>query len=266
MDDRALALRLHAACSIATEAGALARRLFLERPQGDYALKGPQDYLTEADGAVEALVRARLAAVFPDDGMIGEETGGSAAAATWIVDPIDGTANFARGVPHFCVSIGLLVDGRPELGAIAAPMQSELYAARRGQGATLNGRPIRAASTGALAEAVVELGWSPRRPAADYLALTERVLASGASVRRAGSGTLGLAYVAAGRSDGYAELHIRAWDVLAALVLVAEAGGLTSDFFAEPDWLAGAPVLAAAPGIGTALSEMVGISLSPTRS
>ncbi|MCW1838984.1 inositol monophosphatase family protein [Prosthecomicrobium hirschii] len=262
MDDRALNLRLHAACSIAAEAGALARHLFLNRPQGDYALKGPQDYLTEADGAVEALVRERLATVFPDDGMIGEETGGSSAAATWIVDPIDGTANFARGVPHFCVSIGLLVDGRPELGAIAAPMQSELYAARRSRGASLNGRPIRAAATGALSEAVVELGWSPRRPAADYLTMTERVLASGASVRRAGSGTLGLAYVAAGRSDGYAELNIRAWDVLAGLVLVAEAGGLANDFFAGPDWLTGAPVLVAAPGIGAALSEIVGIPLS----
>lgn len=196
MDDRALNLRLHAACSIAAEAGALARHLLLNRPQGDYALKGPQDYLTEADGAVEALVRERLATVFPDDGMIGEETEGAFGGGD-LDRRSDGRHGQFRARRTAFLRLDRASGGRPaELGAIAAPMQSELYAAQHNRGATLNGRPIRAAATRSLSEAVVELGWSPRRPAADYLDRDQngcwlRAPASAGPESR----TLGLAYV-----------------------------------------------------------------------
>src|SRR5271170_4470962 len=154
-------------------------------------LKGAQDWLTEADGAVERFLSDRLTAQFPADGFQGEE-GGKARQGTlrWVVDPIDGTANFARGTPRFCVSLALLEDRTPLIGVLVAPALGETYAARLGGGATLNGAPIRAATTTDLARAAIELGWSPRRPNADYLALFGRVLDTGATVLRGGSGAL----------------------------------------------------------------------------
>ncbi len=231
--------------------------------------KGPQDFVSAADGAVERLLKRRLLAEFPGDGFLGEETGGEetaggaagSGARLWVVDPIDGTANFVRGLPHFCVSVAFLAGGAMTLGAILDPVRGELYFARAGQGATRNGARITVARTEEMSEAMVEIGWSTRVESERYLACVGRALAAGAAVRRGGSGALGLAYVADGRTDAYAELHINAWDCLAGLLLVREAGGLISPFLEAGGLARGAPVLAAAPGIAAAMAELTRIGL-----
>src|SRR5262249_9378906 len=159
------------------------------------------------------------------DSFLGEESGGSVGRDVWVVDPIDGTANFARSIPHFCIAIAFVRDLTTEIGVIYQPVTDELYAARRGAGATRNGETIRVSGIASLTEAVVEAGWSTRRSSDDYLAVLERLPRVGTQVRRAGSGALGLAYVADGRIDAYCELHMNSWDAVAGLLLVQEAGG-----------------------------------------
>jgi myo-inositol-1(or 4)-monophosphatase len=218
--------------------------------------KGPQDYITEVDGEVERLIATRLHAIFPEDGFIGEEGAGRVGkpgAPIWVVDPIDGTSNFARGAPHFCVSMGAVIEREVELGAIFDPMVDELFAARRGGGATLNGVKMRVADTADLKAASVEVGWNMRFGKDNYLDLLGRVVDTGAAVTRSGSGALGLAYVAAGRRDGYVENHMNAWDCVAAIALIREAGGYVSDFLAGEGLRKGNAILAAAPGVKEAL-------------
>jgi myo-inositol-1(or 4)-monophosphatase len=258
----ALIDRFDTAIRLATEAGALALRMRPPPGASSARLKGAQDWLTEADGAVERLLSERLAAAFPADGFQGEE-GGSARTGTlrWVVDPIDGTANFMRGNRRFCVSLGCLEGDTPVIGVIVAPALEEIFAAYTGAGATLNGAPIHAAETTDLARATVELGWSRRRPHEAFLALTDRIIAAGAMPRLGGSGSLGLADVAAGRTDAYVELHINLWDVAAALAILSEAGARVSPFMSGDGATAGNAILACAPGIADALSAATSIAL-----
>lgn len=242
-------------------AGALAAEGFGRQTGRASRMKGPQDFLTETDGAVEAYLRARVAEAFPEDGFLGEETGGVPGDRTWVVDPIDGTANFARAIPHFCVAIGFVADGETRLGAILNPVLDELYVARLGRGAEMNGRPIRVSDTSDIAAASFELGWSNRLPADAYIAAVRSLLDAGGNVRRGACGALGLAYVADGRSDGYAELHMNAWDCVAGLLLVREAGGVTGPFLSLGGLAGGGPVLGAAPGVAAPLSRATGIPL-----
>jgi myo-inositol-1(or 4)-monophosphatase len=245
---------------VTREASELARRLYLDPQSLGVKLKGKQDYITLADGEVERLIVGRIAERFPEDAVLGEEGGAQGTGdAVWIIDPIDGTANFAHRMPHFSISIGFLSGGEPQLGTIAAPMYDEVYRARRGRGAFCNERRMQVAASADMNRAIIELGWSVRRPARAYTAMLERVLGAGATFLRAGSGALGLAYVADGRTHGYCELHINAWDVAAGLLLVQEAGGWTNDFFAGEGLANGNPVLACAPGLREALVEVTGV-------
>ena len=255
----ALDRRLETAQHLCAEAGRLA--LSMRPPPGAAVatLKGAQDWLTEADGAVEAFLSERIAHAFPEDGFQGEEGGPARdGRLRWVVDPIDGTSNFARGGARFCVSLGLIEYRTPLLGVIEAPALGETFAARKHAGATLNGVPIRAAATAEMARAVVECGWSPRLPNARYNALVAATMDGGAMMRAGGSGALGLADVAAGRLDAYVELHINLWDVAAALSILDEAGALTSDFLGGDGRTAGNPILAAAPGIAADLMQRLG--------
>jgi myo-inositol-1(or 4)-monophosphatase len=254
-------LRLFAAQAIAREAGVLARRRFLDS-SFTVSFKGPQDYLTEVDRETEELIAARLHAVFPRDGFIGEETHGRAVRqgeAVWVVDPIDGTSNFARGVAHFCVSIACVAAGRVEVGVVYDPMREELFAARRGGGARLNGAAMRASPATALTHSSVEVGWNNRAGPAKALDLLRRVSLRGAAPLLSGSGALGVAYVAAGRRDGYVEHHINAWDCLAGILLVGEAGGYVSDFLSGDGLNQGNPLIACAPGVKDALISAAAI-------
>lgn len=227
----------------------------------ELARKGPQDYLTETDGLCEAFIRSQLQAVFPEDSFFGEESGGQATGNVWVVDPIDGTANFARNIPHFCIAIAYVSQGTVQLGAIYCPPTQELYFAQAGQGASLNGQPIHVSETRDVAGCSVELGWSTRMPRQTYLDTLTALLDQGFNVRRAGSGALGLAYVAAGRSDAYAEAHMNAWDCLAGLLLVKEAGGRVSPYLDSPDLPQGGAVLATSPALADIMSSCTGIRI-----
>jgi myo-inositol-1(or 4)-monophosphatase len=251
--------RFLAVTGLAQAAGALAVRYFEDRATLKTTMKGAQDFLTVADGAVETLLRRHIAAAFPGDAVLGEEGGGEAADRLWVIDPIDGTANFARGEPHWCISIGFMRHGVPEIGAIYAPIAGEFYLARRGGGATRNGRPIRTSDTSDMSVATVEIGWSSRRPRRDYLDLVEASMAAGANAKRSASGAMGLAYVADGRTDAYAEAHINAWDVAAGIVIVREAGGWVNDFFSGDALAKGNPILACTPLLVDAMRRASGI-------
>lgn len=252
-----LANRLNFATALARQCGSLAVR---EAAQLQISAKGAHDVLTQADLAVEQLIRAEVAKAFAGDLVVGEEMGGQDAVGGagnfWLVDPIDGTANYATDVPRWCISIAYLEAGKPVLGVLFDPLMDRLYSAGRGAGARLNGQPIRARSTKALDGATVELGWSTRSQPAAYLGKAAALLAAGCAFTRRGSGALGLADVAAGRVDGYAELHINAWDCAAGILLVTESGGLANDFFTPQGIRSGGLLVASASGM---FDELLGL-------
>ncbi len=226
------------AVTAAREAGALlaeghGRRHAVEHKQAAI------DLVTEYDRRSEALVVARLRAAFPGDAVLAEEGGLSGAASArrrWLVDPLDGTTNFAHGLPLFCVSIALEVDGALAVGVVEAPALGLTFAARRGGGATLNGEPIAASDTDALARALVVTGFPYDRQTSDennfaqFIAFQRRAQ----GVRRLGAAALDLAFVARGAFDGYWEMKLKAWDVAAGALLVAEAGGRVTGWRGEP--------------------------------
>jgi myo-inositol-1(or 4)-monophosphatase len=259
--------RLDFCRNLAAEAGRLAHRAF---GSPSISLKGRHDEVTAMDREVERFIRAAINKSWPDDAVLGEEDGASAgltaAERVWIIDPIDGTANFARSIAHYCVSIGYVERGVPTVGALHDPSHEQLYFAERGAGAwlaegTAASRRLAVSPVAALDRATVECGWSLRRAQSDYLALVKRVLDAGCAFRRAGSGALGLADVAAGRTEGYAELHINSWDCAAGVLLVTEAGGRTNDFFAGNGLLGGNPLIATNHALGDAIAAVVGIPL-----
>jgi myo-inositol-1(or 4)-monophosphatase len=254
VDARALtAERFAFAKGAALAAGELALPHYRDRAALAVESKGLQDVVTVADKAVEAMLVARIASAFPGDVVLGEEGGFSAPwdarAPLWVIDPIDGTANFARGLPLWCVSIGIVVGGEAVAGVIYNPVNGELHAAMHGAGATLNEVPIRVSAVADHHHARIGLGFSYRRPAPIHVGNIERLLGLGCEYSRLGSGALGMAYVADGRFEGYFEPHINSWDVLAGLVIVREAGGWTNDFLADAGLTEGNPILAAAPGL-----------------
>lgn len=242
--------RFHVGCSVIRAAGRLARRHFENRHVLQIESKGTQDVVSIADREVEELIRAELGAAFPEDGFLGEEGGGDGAGdGVWVIDPIDGTANFLRGIATWCISMGYLRRGEFVLGMIYDPMADELFAAQQGAGAWLNGARLSVSGTTAIDQAIIGLGFSYRRPAEPFAAAIGKLLSAHCEMRRAGSGALGMAYVAAGRTDGYYEAHINSWDVAAGIVLVREAGGWTSDFLAGDGLMAGNPILACTPAL-----------------
>jgi myo-inositol-1(or 4)-monophosphatase len=250
--------RMQVAASIAQEAAALAWQM-RDNGLAETTFKGAQDFLTEADGATETFIRAKLARHFPEDAIIGEEQGGAVTGdgPAWILDPIDGTSNFSRGSDRWCVSIGMALAGRAVLGAVARHAPAEVFMGAEGCGATLNGKPIRAAGTTDMRRAIIEVGWSLRRPLAGFHALAERTMAAGAGLRSGGSGTLGLVECAVGRLDGYLESHINSWDACAAVAIAREAGCWINGFD-EDDWIAeGNPIGVGAPGLHAALSALM---------
>ena len=175
-----------------------------------------------------------------------------------MIDPIDGTHNFLTGIPFWCVSVGLVVAGELVLGIIHHPLAGELYSARSGGGAFLNGRPIKVSGETDLTRARVCVGFSYRRPVAEHVRAVEALLSAGCEYLRLGSGALGLAYTAAGRFDGYWERHINSWDAAAGLVLVREAGGRTNDFLANEGLTQGSEILAATPALFEPLKPLTG--------
>jgi myo-inositol-1(or 4)-monophosphatase len=246
------------AVALAVEAGSMALRM--RDGLGPVEVKNPIDFCTAADHAVEELIRARVTSTF-GDGMIGEEDGGEATDSVWVVDPVDGTANYIHGTRRWCVSLAYLRGGVTEIGVIYDPSNDRLFSARRGQGAFLNGRRMQVSHLAHGAAPVVETGWSGRHPAKRYFDFLLSLTANNMEFRRHGSGALGLAEVAAGINDAYVELHTNAWDALAGLLLVQEAGGVINDFLADDGLARGNLVLAATPEIGPNLAGLLGTRL-----
>lgn len=246
---------------LAQDAGRLAHTAFGASPT---SMKGTHDVVTEMDHQVEHFVRAAIAQRYPGDAIVGEEAGGAAGAVgaefVWIIDPIDGTANYARGMAHYCVSIACLQAGQPWVGALHDPSHERLYLAERGGGAWMNGERLAVSPCADLAAATVECGWSTRRSTDDYLAVVTRVMHAGCAMRRCGSGALGLCDVAAGRIEAYAELHINAWDCAAGVLLVTEAGGRVNDFFTGDAIASGNPLVATNAALAEALAAVIGIA------
>ena len=265
MTERDLALRFLAVQAVAREAGRLARRYYDGRRSLVVESKGRQDVVSIADREVETLIGTRLLTAFEGDGFLGEEGGLGAGAETrghrlWVVDPIDGTANFLRGIGPWAVSIAYMVEGEVELGCVYDPVADELYAARRGAGACRDGVAIRVSACNEMAKATVSIGFSYRRPVAAHVALVQRALEGSCEYRRTGAGSLGMAHVADGRFDAYVEPHINAWDVLAGYLLVREAGGWTNDFLADGGLAHGNPIVACTPGLRDALIAALGVA------
>lgn len=262
MDENEIEVRYWAALGVAREAGRLAAEAYQRRGELDIERKGTQDLVSEADRACEDAIVGALQRLFPEDGFLGEERGArnTDAKAIWIIDPIDGTANFLRGIPLWCVSLGLLAGGDFVIGVIYNPVTEELYAARRGKGATLNGRRIEVSKARSLEEARLGIGFSYRRPAAPHAEAVKALLEAHCEYNRLGSGALGLAFTADGRLEGYWEAHINAWDVAAGLCIVKEAGGRMNDFLAGDGLGKGNEVLVSNPHLHAPLSALLKIS------
>ncbi len=195
--------------------------------------KGTIDLVTEVDVAVEQRFRAMVAARFPDHAILGEEMGGSdrtPAGACWIFDPIDGTTNFAHGLPIFCSSLALEIDGTAAVAAVYDPNRRELFTAERGAGAWLNGAPIRVTAETRLIDSLLCTGfpYSVQEKPEELVGLFGHFLGISRAVRRLGSAAIDLCYVAAGRLDGFWEMHLGPWDIAAGALIVEEAGGRVS--------------------------------------
>ena len=232
------------ASAIAREAGARLKEFYLQGVETEY--KGDVDLVTVADRTVEKLIRERLAEAFPEHGIYGEEGTRDRMEGEfrWYVDPLDGTTNFAHGFPHFCVSMGLEQrssglrtdqDGKLVAAVIYDPLLDEMFTAERGRGAWLNGRPMRVSRTAELAESLVATGFpSRKRHESPNIHFYQEFTLRSHGVRRAGSAALDLAYIAAGRMDGFWEFNLNPWDTAAGLLLVLEAGGQITTFSGSP--------------------------------
>lgn len=238
---------LQSAKSIARQAG---KHILRERGRHmEILLKAPNDLVTNVDRSTEELIINELRRAYPGDQIVGEEYGESVQGAAqserrWIIDPIDGTINFAMGLPLFCVSIGFQVAGKSVAGAIYDPVGDELFSAALGQGAHLNGLPISVSECETLDTSVLVTGF-PRARTEEFEATARQFIEltrTCRGVRRLGSAALDLAYVASGRLDGFWEYGLNPWDTAAGYLLVNEAGGKITD-------LSGAPFAIDAPNI-----------------
>lgn len=250
LSEQDIEARMAVALNVVHRAGELALAYFHDIPSLDIASKGPQDHVSQADRDTEALIKSALAEHFPQDAFVGEETGAQGVGpgtAVWVVDPIDGTTPFLLGLPTWCISVALVADDEVQIGIILNPATHELYAARRGHGATLNGRPLRVRTAHTLDEGLTAIGCSMRTRPQDLGTMMQRLLESKGMFHRIGSGALSLCYLAAGQLIGYVEMHINAWDCLAAICIVTEAGGQVSPFLATHGVTGGGPIVAASP-------------------
>lgn len=245
--------------SVIIDAGALAATYFADLGAlgVEQKLNG-QDVVSIADRAVEALIRSRIIAAFPDDGFLGEESGLSDGTSgfVWVVDPIDGTSCFVHGLADWCVSIALTRGELTEFGLVHHVAAGEVFVAARGRGAFMNGAPIHVDTSGTIGTGLTGLGANLRVPAMSVSGFAHGLLDAGGMFFRNGSGALMLTYVACGRLIAYYEAHINSWDCLAALCLIREAGGWTAPF-PEANLLAGGPVIAAAPQIREPLLALI---------
>lgn len=241
---------LHKATAIAREAGEIVARDFPHGALEKVAFKGSVNPVTETDAAAETLIRDRLQEIFPAHRLLAEESGGDAwrepGPPIWLVDPLDGTNNFAHGFPHVGVSLALLDGRQPVVGVVHDPLRDETFTAVSGGGAELNGEAIHVSDVDRLADAFLATGFPyDRRTARDNnVERLDHFLRRSQGVRRAGAAVLDLSYVACGRFDGFWEIRLHPWDVAAGILIVREAGGKATNFGGGPDCVSGQRIVA----------------------
>jgi len=224
--------------------------------------KGPADFVSSADKTAEDTLRRELKKARPNFGFLLEESGefeGQDTSNRWVIDPLDGTTNFLHGIPHFAISICLERDGEPHAGVIYQPVHDEMFWAEKGQGAFLNGNRLRVSGRADLEEGVIATG-IPLRGASNhgkFMARLQNIMNVSGGVRRTGSAALDLAYVAAGRFDGYWEDQLNAWDIGAGIVLVREAGGYVTDIDGGATMMKSGNVVAANDRLHTSFRKVL---------
>lgn len=251
---------LNIAVKAARRAGAIINRAALDLDGVAITKKRHNDFVTEVDKAAELAVIDAIVRAYPDHAILAEESGASGDSEyQWLIDPLDGTTNFIHGFPQYAVSIGLRHRGVMTQAVVYDPGRNELFTASRGRGAFLNDRRIRVSKRSVLAEALIGTGF-PFRDLAhldEYLRTFRAMTEATAGVRRAGAAALDLAYVAAGRLDGFWEMGLFPWDVAAGSLLIQEAGGLLSDYAGGESYFESGAVVAATPKIFSQLLRMV---------
>ncbi len=255
---------MHPLVNIATSAARRAGELImrsLERAGGvAVSEKSRNDFVSEVDRAAEQAVIATIRKAYPSHGILAEESGRHEGDEyTWVIDPLDGTTNFLHGLPHFAVSVACRHRDRAEAGVVFDPVRNELFTAARGGGAQLDGRRLRVSRHQGLDGALIGTGFpfrKNRRWMQPYLAMLERVMERAAGVRRPGAATLDLAYVAAGRLDGFWEIGLAPWDTAAGNLMITEAGGLVGNL-AGGEYRDGGNLVAGNPRVYAALIECI---------
>ena len=227
----------------------------------DADLKARNDWVSKADRESEAAIVESILEAFPDDAILGEESGRSRGTSgrTWIIDPLDGTSNYLQHFPFWSISIALRSNGETIAGVIYEPLRDLFFTATKGGGAFRNGEPMQISSHGALEGSFLATGFPFRAQeyVTPYVKIFEDVIRTSKGVRRGGSAALDLAYTAAGTFDGFFEMHLAAWDVAAGALLVTEAGGIVTDFSGGQRWLDRGNIVGASPKVHAALLQII---------
>jgi len=254
---------LNTAVRAARKAGAIINRASLDLDLVRVSAKGRNDFVTEVDKAAEAVIIETLSAAYPKHAFLAEESGAShpdtQSEYTWIIDPLDGTTNFVHGFPQYAVSIALQHNDQMTQAVVYDPTRNELFTATRGRGAFMDDRRLRVSRRQQLSEALVGTGFPFREleHLDEYVAMFKRITGETAGIRRPGAAALDLAYVSAGRLDGFWEFGLSPWDMAAGSLLIAEAGGLVSDFAGEQGWLTNGQIVAGTPKVFPQLLQLV---------
>ena len=230
----------------------------------EYSSKGRNDYVSQADVEAERAVLDVLTRAYPDHGIIAEESGEREGSEyTWVIDPLDGTTNFLHGFPMFAVSVAVKRAGVLEHGVVYDPLHDEMFTASRGEGAQLNGKRIRVSTTRKLAPSLLGTGFPFRDLGIiePWMRSFQSLLPKTSGIRRAGAAALDLAYVAAGRLDGFWEFGLKPWDMAAGALLIREAGGLVADVSGGQDFLENGNLVAANPLIFEEFRKIVARSV-----
>ncbi|KAA0072185.1 inositol monophosphatase family protein [Rhodanobacter sp. T12-5] len=228
--------------------------------------KQQMDFVSEVDKLAEAEIIKELRRAYPDHAILAEESGATGKGPlTWVIDPLDGTHNYLRGIPHFCVSIALLEKGVPIHAVVFDPLRDELYTASKGDGAYLNDRRMRVSKRENLGGAMIATGFPfrQREHLVPQLDMTRAILGQAEDIRRSGSAALDLAYVAAGRYDGYFEIGLKPWDMAAGVLLVHEAGGRYCDFAGRDGIPASGNIIAGNLNVAKAMVDAIGQQATP---
>ncbi len=251
---------LNTAIKAARKAGAIINRASLDLDLVRVSSKGRSDFVTEVDKAAEHAILEIISKAYPDHAILAEESGASGRSEyTWIIDPLDGTTNFIHGFPQYAVSIALRHREHITQAVVYDPTRNELFTASRGRGAFMNERRLRVSKRERLADCLIGTGFPFRslEHLDEYVLMFRKITETTCGIRRPGAAALDLAYVAAGRLDGFWEMGLSPWDMAAASLLILEAGGLISNFDGEPGFMEDGRIVCASPKIFPQLLKMV---------